>query len=71
MPYIKPEDRSYIDHEIEVLAEKLKDLDNIGALNYAITCLCHYHVKNNGGISYGSTSTVKGVLGDVYDEFAR
>ena len=70
MPYIKQVNRSHIDHEIEMLAEKLKDLGDRGSLNYAITCLCHYYIKDHG-LSYGTTSDVKGVLGDVYDEFCR
>lgn len=78
MPYILPQDRAFLDKEIDALAEKITESSKCsemyfaGLLNYSITKLIGLViVKLFGKINYGLIATITGVLKNVESEFYR
>jgi hypothetical protein len=71
MPYIKPIKRPHYDPHIESLLAHLRiDEWSAGCLNYIMSRLCWALFNENPSYD-DAVSKVKGVLGDVADEFYR
>jgi hypothetical protein len=73
MPYIKPEMRKIIDHDIDQLVASTKSIpsyneDKTGIFNYIITKIA---VSILDKISYGEMSRIKAAMNDAADEFTR
>jgi hypothetical protein len=64
MPYIKKERRFEI-------SEPVRFLKGPGELNYYITKMCLYWIKDNGGMNYAAINNVMGALECAKAEFYR
>jgi len=65
MPYIKQENRNFIDENVGVLSGYI---ENVGELNYAITRLAMKFLLVKG-LNYENINAVSGVLQKVLAEF--
>lgn len=71
MPYILPTRRERLDNEIEMLLDKLEDINAAsGDYNYVITRLLLGYIELHGK-RYEHFNTVDGILGCVQKEFYR
>lgn len=68
IPYIKQDQRTVIDFQLDPLLEVVKDA---GELNYTISRLCLSYIQNNGGLRYAVIALVCGVLSNVSMELYR
>jgi hypothetical protein len=76
MPYIKQEDRDYIDPHIESLVDRMQSMfSDVGSLpgptNYAITRIVAGVLKPHSGWSYHSLSRAIAVFHDAATEMER
>lgn len=67
MPYIKKEDRKYLDRQIGALSKRIL---TEGELNYVISQLAHQSVKT-WGLGYANLNKIIGVLECAKIEFYR
>lgn len=71
MPYIKQEERKKID---KLIVDLLKEIHNIGHLNYVVTKLIHLYVEAKAeymGLTYKILNETIGVLTCITQEFYR
>ena len=68
MPYIRKEDREYIDAGLAVVTGRI---NTAGELNYTIVQLIQSWLKRNGGVSYSNLNSIHGVLSCVDKEIYR
>lgn len=76
MPYIKKEQRAFLDRDIHELAESIRrtqpDLNvRKGLVNYAITRVVLQAMKPDGDWNYHSISNAISALRDAADEISR
>jgi hypothetical protein len=77
MPYIDPKLRKRLDGPIEALIVEMNDSAGEptvvpGMLDYVLTTITLAAVKTySGGLCYNAIAMVRGVLGNVTDEFYR
>jgi len=78
MPYIKPEERAFLDPAVTVLARRLAEhtadmekADCTGRLNYVVTTLLIKYVKIRFGKFRYAVGVLRNTLCDVREEFYR
>jgi hypothetical protein len=68
MPYIKKEDRDFIDAGLAVVTGRI---NSVGELNYAFSQMILAYIKSHGGVSYRTMNDVHGVLSCLDKEVYR
>jgi len=76
MPYIKKDDRHFLDPIINKLVDRIEELDHgtdlAGLLNYCCTCIALRAIKRRyKHLSYWAVCMVSGVFSNISSEFYR